>query len=60
MHVWFANGGTRMKRFRSVSVYYRDEEGVMRKIPHMKAHIARGKVFRVYTLPPGKLGEIYI
>tara|TARA_R110002110_G_scaffold135567_1_gene319728 strand:- start:895 stop:1044 length:150 start_codon:yes stop_codon:yes gene_type:complete len=41
-----------MKRFRSVSVYYRDEEGVMRKIPHVVAHLSRGKVFRVYTLPP--------
>lgn len=48
------------KRFRTVSVYYRDEEGVMRMIPNLKAHISRGKVFRVYTLPPGELGELAI
>ena len=24
----------------------------MRKIPHVVAHLSRGKVFRVYTLPP--------
>jgi|TARA_R110000823_G_C15853923_1_gene492464 hypothetical protein len=49
-----------MKRFRTVSVYYRDEEGVMRKIPHVVAHLDKGSVFRVYTLPPVELQEMYI
>jgi len=47
-----------MKRFRSVSVYYRDENKVMRKIPHVKAHLDKGKAFKVYTLPPVQLQEL--
>lgn len=47
-----------MKRFRSISVYYRDENKVMRKIPHLKAHLDKGKVFKVYTLPPVKEQEL--
>tara|TARA_R100001463_G_scaffold126536_1_gene184297 strand:+ start:667 stop:816 length:150 start_codon:yes stop_codon:yes gene_type:complete len=47
-----------MKRFRSVSVYYRDENKVMRKIPNLKAHLDSGEVFRVYTLPPVKEQEL--
>ncbi len=47
-----------MKPIRSVSVYYRDKGGVMRKIPNVKAQIHNGDVFRVYTLYPVKTQEL--
>lgn len=51
-------GGVLLKRFRSVSIYVRDKDGIMRSIPNVKAFIDNGEVVKVYTLPPGKLQEM--
>ena len=55
-----------MKRFRNVSVYYRNSDGIMKKIPYVRLFLTKekyisGKDFstkkgdylkKVYTLPP--------
>jgi len=43
-----------MKRFRNVSVYYRNSDGIMKKIPNVKLfYDTKGeKMVKVYTLPP--------
>ena len=51
-------GGVLLKRFRSVSIYVRDKDGIMRSIPNVKAFSDNGKVVKVYTLPPVKLQEM--
>ena len=38
-----------MKRFRHVGVYYRDTDGVMKRIPGLKLFIDRGDLVEVYT-----------
>ena len=43
---------------RSVSVYFRDENKVMRRIPDVKALVIDGVATKVYTLPPVKLQEM--
>ena len=48
----------KMKRFRAISVYYRDENKVMRRIPDVKALTDGKLVYKVYTLPPVKPQEI--
>jgi len=37
---------------RSLSVYYRDEDGVMRTIPKVKVIVIDGRPDKVYTLFP--------
>lgn len=38
---------------RNVSIYYRDSEGIMRKIPAVKVTIRPdGSLFQLYTLSP--------
>ncbi|MBT6894111.1 MAG: hypothetical protein HOA20_01835 [Rhodobacterales bacterium] len=54
-----------MKRFRNVSIYYRDSDGIMKKIPNVKLFYDTGfggrfkgeKLVKVYTLPPGKVPQ---
>ncbi len=43
-----------MKRFRNVSVYYRNSDGIMKKIPNVKLfYDTKGEqLVKVYTLPP--------
>lgn len=38
--------------FRSVSIYYRDSDGVMRKIPYVKVTMKDDQLFQLYTLSP--------
>ena len=47
-----------MTQLRSVSVYFRDENKVMRRIPNVKALVVKGVATKVYTLPPGILQEM--
>jgi hypothetical protein len=55
-----------MKRFRNVSIYYRNSDGIMKKIPNVKLFLDKGfggrgvkgeKLVKVYTLPPGKVPQ---
>ena len=48
----------RPSRFRHVSVYYRDSNKVMRKIPNLVLFIDNGVLVKVYTLADGKKQEI--
>lgn len=48
----------RTGRFRHVSVYYRDSNKVMRKIPGLVLFIDDGVLVKVYTLIDGKKREI--
>ena len=53
-----------MKRFRNVSVYYRNSDGIMKKIPNVRLFLTKEKyisgkgykkvdnLVKVYTLPP--------
>ncbi len=44
-----------MKRFRNVSVYYRNSDGIMKKIPNVKVFIDtknKDTLVKMYTLPP--------
>ena len=53
-----------MKRFRNVSVYYRNSDGIMKKIPNVRLYLTKEKyisgkgykkgdnLVKVYTLPP--------
>jgi len=47
-------------RFRNVSIYYRNSDGIMKKIPNIKLFLdSKGeKLVKVYTLPPVKAQEI--
>jgi hypothetical protein len=38
------------KNSRFVSLYYRDEKGVMRRLPGLQLHVFKGKPIEVYTL----------
>lgn len=42
------------KAVRAVSVYFRDEDGVMRAIPNLKVITIDGRPDKVYTLPDGE------
>ena len=41
-----------MKPVRALSVYFRDTDGVMRKISNVKVIVVDGAATKVYTLPP--------
>jgi len=44
-----------MKRFRNVSIYYRNSDGIMKKIPNVKVFIDtknKDLPVKMYTLPP--------
>jgi len=43
-----------MKRFRHVGLYYRDRDGVFRRIPHLVLFIDGDDLVKVYTNKPGK------
>ena len=47
-------------RFRNVSIYYRNSDGIMKKIPNIKLFLdSKGEnLVKVYTLPPVKPQEI--
>jgi len=48
------------KQARFVSMYFRDESGVMRKVPGLLLHVSRGKPYEVYTLSlPMKTLELF-
>lgn len=49
-----------MKRFRSVSIYYRDSKKIFQRIPHVKVFVDEKKKIpeKVYTLPPLILDEM--
>lgn len=49
-----------MKRFRHVSLYYRDENKVFRKVPGIKLLVKKltGRLVEVYTLPKTAVQEI--
>jgi hypothetical protein len=48
-----------MKRFRHVSLYYRDENKVFRKVPGIKLLVNKlnGRLVEVYTLPTAAESE---
>ena len=48
-----------MKRYRTVSIYYRNSDGIMKKIPNVKLfYDTKGeKLLEVYTIPPGKVPQ---
>ena len=46
-----------MKRFRTVQLYYRDENKVMRKIEGLKVIVWRGKPDEVIYYEPDNYGE---
>lgn len=41
-----------MRGVRSLTVYYRDEDGIMRAIPKVKVIVIDGRPDKVYTLFP--------
>ena len=45
---------------RSLSVYYRDEDGIMRAIPKVKVIVIDGRPDKVYTLFPVKDQELIL
>ena len=46
-------------RFRNVSIYYRNSDGIMKKIPNIKLFLdTKGNhLVKVYTLSPGKVPQ---
>jgi hypothetical protein len=49
-----------MKPVRALTVYYRDEEGIMRAIPKVKVLVVDGRPDKVYTLFPVKEQELIL
>jgi len=45
---------------RSLTVYYRDEDGIMRAIPKVKVIVIDGRPGKVYTLFPVKEQELIL
>ena len=44
----------------SLTVYYRDEDGIMRAIPKVKVIVTDGRPDKVYTLYPIKEQELIL